>query len=96
MHLLLQVDHLRDFILFRFSMGMIDNVIAKCKNTYMYVAYMLDDLYRIVIEAILFDDYYLFVLQILPQWWAIWPSADLSSTSLIPDTCIALTTKSCS
>ena len=25
------MDHLRDFILFRFSMGMIDNVIAKCK-----------------------------------------------------------------
>ena len=26
-----QVEHLRDFILFRFSMGFIDNVIAKCK-----------------------------------------------------------------
>ena len=25
------VDHLRDFILFRFSMGFIDNVIAKCE-----------------------------------------------------------------
>ncbi len=25
------VDHLRDFILFRFSMGFIDTVIAKCE-----------------------------------------------------------------
>ena len=27
----LQVDHLRDFLNFRFNVGIIDNIIAKCK-----------------------------------------------------------------
>jgi hypothetical protein len=28
---ILQVKHLRDFISFRFNMGMIDSLVAKCK-----------------------------------------------------------------
>lgn len=33
---LFQVDHLHNFIFFRFSMGFVDSLIAKCKKTYFY------------------------------------------------------------
>lgn len=42
------VNHLRNFILFRFSMGFIDNIVAKCKipkpSTYflMVISFLLD------------------------------------------------------
>jgi ATP-binding cassette subfamily D (ALD) protein 3 len=35
------VNHCRNFILFRFSMGFIDNIIAKCINNFEYLDFCL-------------------------------------------------------
>ena len=34
------VNHMRNFVMFRFSMGFIDNIVAKCNISYLDFKYM--------------------------------------------------------